>query len=267
MGIWKTVGLAALYTADTIGVVAVEGIVGAAKTASKVYDEYQKPEKDRRIADCLWDGAWKTAEAACTSGVRKISEGTAAVIEDYKVQRTKWDEERKAKEEQEKYHQLESKAVRRYYGNNAYSFTVKVAGVSKDNRKQFVDELYENQSILAVRERDNAYDRNAIALYAGINKIGFIPKETAEKLAPKIDNGKCMTVTVKEIRGTDTEYPHVMVEVKMESDYQEPKVRTYAAYSHDDDYDDYPDYIEPDYHEVEVDDDVRDAQMMREDGG
>lgn len=267
MGIWKTVGLAALYTADTIGVVAVEGIVGAAKTASKVYDEYQKPEKDRRIADCLWDGAWKTAEAACTSGVRKISEGTAAVIEDYKVQRTKWDEERKAKEEQEKYHQLESKAVRRYYGNNAYSFTVKVAGVSKDNRKQFVDELYENQSILAVRERDNAYDRNAIALYAGLNKIGFIPKDTAEKIAQKVDRGKGMAVKIKSVSGIDTLYPEVIVEVKMESEHQMPKYRSYAAYGYYDGYDDdYPEYIEPDYHEVEVDDDIRDEQMRREDG-
>ena len=42
MGIWKTVGLAALCAADAIGTVAVEGVVGAAKTASKVYDEYQK---------------------------------------------------------------------------------------------------------------------------------------------------------------------------------------------------------------------------------
>ncbi len=35
-------GLAALCAADAIGTVAVGGVVGVAKTAYKVYDEYKK---------------------------------------------------------------------------------------------------------------------------------------------------------------------------------------------------------------------------------
>lgn len=265
MGIWKTVGLAALYAADTVGTVAVEGVIGVAKTASKVYGEYQKPEKDRKIADCILEGALKTAETACTSGARKLSEGTVAVIEDYKKQEAQWAEERKAKEEQEKYHQLENRAIRRYYGNHSYSFTVKVAGVSKENRWQLVDKLGENQTILAVREKDNAYDRNAIALYAGLNKIGFIPRDTTAKIAPKVDDGKRMAVKIKSISGVGSTYPDVMVEINMESDYQKPKFQNRQENEYDD-YDDYDWGAEPDYHEVEVDDDIRDEQIRREEG-
>ena len=132
-----------------------------------------------------------------------------------------------------------------------------------------MEKLYENQTILAIRERDNAYDKNAIALYAGTNKIGFIPRNTAEKLAPKVDNGKRMSVKVKSVSGVESMYPEVMVEINMESDYQKPKFQSHAAYSYNNAYDDYNDYdwgAEPDYHEVEVDDDIRDAQMRREDG-
>ena len=83
------------------------------------------------------------------------------------------------------------------------------------------------------------------------------------------DNGKGMTVKVKSVNGAISMYPEVMVEINVESDYQKPKFQSYATYSHDCEYDDYNDYdwsAGPDYHEVEVDDDIRDAQMRREDG-
>jgi hypothetical protein len=44
------------------------------------------------------------------------------------------------------------------------------------------------QPVTFHREQENKYDVNAIAVYRGKEKLGYLRRETAEKLAPLIDD-------------------------------------------------------------------------------
>ena len=41
-----------------------------------------------------------------------------------------------------------------------------------------------------VRDRDNPHDPNAIAVHAGGEQLGFVPRELAAELAPELDGGR-----------------------------------------------------------------------------
>jgi len=45
-------------------------------------------------------------------------------------------------------------------------------------------------SFALLREPNNPHDRNAIRVDIGGKKLGYIPKDLAQKLAPEIDEGK-----------------------------------------------------------------------------
>ena len=40
------------------------------------------------------------------------------------------------------------------------------------------------------RDPDNEHDPNAIAVHAGGEQVGWVPRELAEKLAPQLDDGR-----------------------------------------------------------------------------
>lgn len=83
----------------------------------------------------------------------------------------------------------------------------KIAGVSFGNRQQYVASLCIGDEIEAVRDRHNEYDANAIALYdKSGNKLGFIRKELAEKIAPIMDSGIGVCVFVEDVTGGGEDY-------------------------------------------------------------
>lgn len=68
------------------------------------------------------------------------------------------------------------------------SFMTKIVGVSFDQRQSCISELCEGDLLSVVREKDNAYDPHALALYDKQKRhLGYIRKEIAAVLSPVID--------------------------------------------------------------------------------
>ena len=91
----------------------------------------------------------------------------------------------------------------------------KVAGVTFGNRQKAIEHLSryssESISISLVRERDNQYDRNAVAVYAAVEGkgrycMGHLPRALAAFIAPLMDAGKNVHSAFKEVRGLYAPY-------------------------------------------------------------
>lgn len=105
-----------------------------------------------------------------------------------------------------------------------FSFFTKVAGVTFENRQSYVRMCYQGQKLELVRDKYNAYDRNAIAVYAGNNQVGFISKELAADLAPRIDNGTVYECYVESVTGGgDKVYGLNIKLIKKDSENKEQK--------------------------------------------
>jgi hypothetical protein len=89
------------------------------------------------------------------------------------------------------------------------SFYTKLAGVSKKNedgrsRQDVIEEdIYEGLELHLEREPDNAYDPNAIAVFASEygDQVGYLNGKVAEELAPLMDRGQLVTCQVTETTG------------------------------------------------------------------
>lgn len=67
-----------------------------------------------------------------------------------------------------------------------------------------------------IRDPENEYDANAIAVLCGGSFIGFIPASLAEKLAPKLDAGEKWRVIEAEILIHPEHEDRPGVEIKLE---------------------------------------------------
>ena len=54
-----------------------------------------------------------------------------------------------------------------------------------------------------VREPNNPFDKNAIAVYCGVNQRGYIGAQLAKYIAPRIDAGKKYQCFVSAVTGGD----------------------------------------------------------------
>jgi len=86
----------------------------------------------------------------------------------------------------------------------------KVAGTTYGNRQKAIEHLThytpEAVSIRLERERDNAADRNAVAVWAAVEgkgsyHMGYLPRSLAAFIAPLMDAGKAVTALFREVRG------------------------------------------------------------------
>ena len=86
----------------------------------------------------------------------------------------------------------------------------KVAGVTFGKRQLAIEHLsHYNQmdiSITLIRERENMYDVNSVAVVASVAGkgsyiVGYLPKALAAFIAPLLDAGKQIKGTFKEVRG------------------------------------------------------------------
>lgn len=68
-----------------------------------------------------------------------------------------------------------------------------------------LSKLVEGQELMLIREKDNQYDTNAIAIYAELgdktHKIGHVKKELAEEMAKEIDSGEIVMAEITNITG------------------------------------------------------------------
>jgi len=85
---------------------------------------------------------------------------------------------------------------------DAESFHTKLAGVSFEGRPDVVARLEPAAPLRLVRQPDNEYDPNAIAILdtAG-DQVGFFNRRLAAALAPEIDRGAAYVVSVTEVTG------------------------------------------------------------------
>lgn len=82
---------------------------------------------------------------------------------------------------------------------STFNDTIQVVGISISNRKHFVDALSIGDELILLRDVDNKYDSNAIKVTDQNGyQVGFVAKDWANILAPKMDLGFKYKVTVKE---------------------------------------------------------------------
>jgi len=65
----------------------------------------------------------------------------------------------------------------------------KLAGVTFENRQQYIPMLSPGEELTLRRDRFNKFDRNAIAVFDRRgHSLGFIPRQKAAQMAPNMDN-------------------------------------------------------------------------------
>lgn len=89
--------------------------------------------------------------------------------------------------------------------------TSKVAGVTYDGRQDIIATLCGDEPVqVRPPEPDNPHDPNALTIWAataeGPKHVGYVPREAAEILAPKID-GESVIGRIVEITGGTSRYP------------------------------------------------------------
>ena len=73
---------------------------------------------------------------------------------------------------------------------NTFSEKVRLTGVTYDDRQYLISRMNETDRIYVKRVYNNSYDRNAIGVFNRNNEnVGWIPRDIASNLAPKMDRG------------------------------------------------------------------------------
>jgi len=96
----------------------------------------------------------------------------------------------------------------------AASFFTKIVGVSFEGRQDVVAGLSEGLALRFERQPANEFDSNAIAVHFGALQLGFLKKDIAKHLAPKIDQGVAYQVEVGSLTGGGTKHFGVNIFVR-----------------------------------------------------
>lgn len=82
------------------------------------------------------------------------------------------------------------------------TFITTVVGVTFGNRQEIISEMKKGDKLSLVREMDNNYDNNAIAIYNLKNtQIGYCNKQLSKLLTPLMDSGTIYEAEVVRIKG------------------------------------------------------------------
>lgn len=85
---------------------------------------------------------------------------------------------------------------------DAESFHTKLAGVTFEGRQEVIARLTPGAVLRVVRQPDNTFDANAIAVVDPTGQqVGFFNRRLAAALAPLIDSGAAFEVTVTDVTG------------------------------------------------------------------
>lgn len=89
--------------------------------------------------------------------------------------------------------------------NNSDKIHSKVVGVTVGDRQELIRKYcYPNKELTLKREPYNEYDKNAISVYVNSNQLGYIKKELAQDLAPRMDRGEEFKVSISNVTGGDS---------------------------------------------------------------
>ena len=95
-------------------------------------------------------------------------------------------------------------------------FYTKVVGVSFEGRQSVLGGLAPGDPLELVREADNAYDPNALAVRYGRLQLGYLRREIAQRLAPNVDAGDRYSVSIGSITGGGDRHIGVNIRVRRE---------------------------------------------------
>ena len=97
---------------------------------------------------------------------------------------------------------------------DAKSFATKIVGVSFEGRQDVAQTLAEGMDLSVVRQPDNAYDPNAMAVMTADGvQVGFLRRQIAQVLAPLADAGAVFRAKVLQVTGGDDRSWGVNIEV------------------------------------------------------
>jgi hypothetical protein len=89
-------------------------------------------------------------------------------------------------------------------------------GLCGEHRQNVIAGLRKKEAIYLVRQADNPHDLNAVILYSAKGKdIGFLPRETAMEIAPRLDKGSPVTATVLTVERFETEEGRSLLGVRL----------------------------------------------------
>ncbi len=95
-------------------------------------------------------------------------------------------------------------------------FYTKVVGVSFEGRQNLIAGLAPGDPLELVREADNAFDPNALAVRYGRLQLGYLRREIAQRLAPNVDAGDRYSVSIGSITGGGDRHIGVNIRVRRE---------------------------------------------------
>jgi|LSQX01.2.fsa_nt_gb single-stranded-DNA-specific exonuclease len=87
------------------------------------------------------------------------------------------------------------------------TFYTKIRGVTQTNlngikRQKLIKNLKVGQPVFCLREFNNPYDKNAIAVYdTEKNQLGYLSADLADSFARDMDKGLKLTVTISSLTG------------------------------------------------------------------
>jgi hypothetical protein len=65
-----------------------------------------------------------------------------------------------------------------------------VVGVTFEGRQSILESIYPNTELSLVREPDNPYDKNAVAVYCSWSQVGYLGRKLAKNVGPAMDRMK-----------------------------------------------------------------------------
>ena len=74
--------------------------------------------------------------------------------------------------------------------NSGRTIHTKIVGVTFEDRQSVIKNLEKDSELLLIREPSNPKDRNAIAVYWGSKKLGYLSREEAAQYASGLDHSK-----------------------------------------------------------------------------
>ncbi len=117
---------------------------------------------------------------------------------------------------------------------DAAEFFTKVVGVTFEGRQDVIGGLVPGSPLELRREPDNPHDPNAVAVFFGALRIGFLRKEIARRLAPKFDAGERYRAEIGSLTGGGTRSLGVNLFVRRDRPPRERAIPAGAsAYSRD----------------------------------
>ena len=97
--------------------------------------------------------------------------------------------------------------------NDVKLLSCNIAGFQYYDGLDVEKKIRQNDSLRLVHEQDNAYDKNAVAVYWKHYKLGFIPKYKNEIIANLIRSGKSVSAISRHINPSQSPWYRMWIRV------------------------------------------------------